>query len=215
MNEKYIIILFKNKSRYKIIKSYKTFNNANNFFQKKLKESSETIFEIRTEKGKEVSYEIALLEKNPKKITPIFKTDEFGRNIPIVSDDVEYGILKIENYNLPEKVFHVNSKRKIPVESLVNIYLKSNSLKLVSKLNNKIIIQKDNEFNLFSLKSEEDAERFLKNLESYMIKNDKRNCLIVKDIDSIQKKYLYEMLNNIGYSKKMLYRKTTTHPTNK
>jgi hypothetical protein len=64
---------------------------------------------------------------------------------------------------------------------------------------------------LFSLKSVYDAERFLNNLEKYMISNNKKNCLIVKDDSSPQKKYLYEVLSNLGYDKNMLYRKSTTH----
>jgi hypothetical protein len=44
-----------------------------------------------------------------------------------------------------------------------------------------------------------------------MISKNQKNCLIVRDSSTEQKKYLYEVLSNVGFDKKMLYRKTTTH----
>jgi hypothetical protein len=211
MNNNYTIILFKNKERYKIIKNYKTYKNALPFFNSKVKESNEVVFDVQTENGRDVNYEIALIEKTSEKLFPIYRTDEMGRNIPVQLNDPNYAILKIEKYNIPEKVFHISKKQKISSEKLINTYLKGDSLKLVSKLNNKIIIQDEDIYNLFSLKSIYDADRFLINLEKYMMSNNKSNCLIVKDSSREQKKYLYEILTNLGYNKSMLYRTSTTH----
>jgi hypothetical protein len=211
MNNNYTIILFKNKERYKIIKNYKTYKNALPFFNSKVKESNEVVFDVQTENGRDVNYEVALIEKTSEKLFPIYRTDEMGRNIPVQLNDPNYAILKIEKYNIPEKVFHISKKQKISSEKLINTYLKGDSLKLVSKLNNKIIIQDEDIYNLFSLKSIYDADRFLINLEKYMISNNKSNCLIVKDSSREQKKYLYEILTNLGYNKSMLYRTSTTH----
>jgi hypothetical protein len=211
MNNNYTIILFKNKERYKIIKNYKTYKNALPFFNSKVKESNEVVFDVQTENGRDVNYEIALIEKTSEKLFPIYRTDEMGRNIPVQLNDPNYAIIKIEKYNIPEKVFHISKKQKISSEKLINTYLKGDSLKLVSKLNNKIIIQDEDIYNLFSLKSIYDADRFLINLEKYMMSNNKSNCLIVKDSSREQKKYLYEILTNLGYNKSMLYRTSTTH----
>lgn len=75
----YIIVLFKNKEKYKIIKKYKTYKKSLEFFNKELKKGEDVIFDIQTENGRTVKYEIGLLEKNSKKLTPIYKTDEFGK----------------------------------------------------------------------------------------------------------------------------------------
>ena len=112
---------------------------------------------------------------------------------------------------MPEKIQNVKTKEREDVNSIIKKYISDSSLKLVSKLNNKIIIQDDDKFSLFSSKSEYDAERFLLNLESHMISKNRKNCLIVRDSSPEQKKYLYEVLSNVGFDKKMLYRKTTTH----
>jgi len=211
MNNNYIIILFKNKERYKIIKKYNTYKNALQLFNSKVSESNSIVFDVQTENGNDVNYEIALLEKTSEKLFPIYRTDEMGRNTPVELNDPNYNIIKIEKYNIPEKVYHITKKEKISSEILISKYLKGDSLKVVSKLNNKIIIQDDDKYNLFSLKSIYDAERFLINMEKYMMDNNKTNCLIVKDSSSPQKKYLYEVLSKLGYSKDMLYRTSTTH----
>lgn len=211
MNNNYTIILFKNKERYKIIKKYKTYKNALLLFNKKVNESNSIVFDVQTENGKDVNYEIGLIEKTSEKLFPIYRTDDLGRNIPVELNNPNYGIIKIEKYKIPERVYHITKKEKISSELLISKYLKGDSLKVVSKLNNKIIIQDDDVYNLFSLKSIFDAERFLNNLEKFMIENNKSNCLIVRDSSSQQKKYLYEVLSNLGYSKDMLYRTSTTH----
>ncbi len=211
MNGDYIIVLFKNKQRYKIIKQYKTYKNALTLFKSMIDENKEVVFDVQTENGKDVKYEIALLEKSSAKLIPMFMTDEMGRNVKVDVDNPDYTITKIEGYKIPEKIQNITTKERVEVNQLIKKYITDSSLKLVSKLNNKIIIQDDDKFNVFATKSIYDAERFLNNLETYMISNNRRNCLIVKDSSIEQKKYLYEVLSNQGFSKKMLYRTSTTH----
>lgn len=211
MNSEYSIILFKNKERYKIIKNYTKHKNAVDFFNKKMKESDDVVFDIQTENGKKVRYELAILEKTSDKLFLAFKTDEFGRNVFINLDDPEYSIIKILDYNVPEKIFDIKKNQRISFEEFLKKYVKGGSLKVVSKLNNKIIVQEDDKFDLLSLKSEYDSNRFLDNLEKYLINNSLKNCMIVKDNSIEQKKYLYNILMEKGYDKKMLYRNSTTH----
>ena len=49
----------------------------------------------------------------------------------------------------------------------IKTYLQKNKIKLISKLNNKVIVQVDDVFNLFSLKTDFDCDRFLGLLEDY------------------------------------------------
>jgi hypothetical protein len=210
MSGDYIVVLFKNKKRYKIIKEYKKYSNAFNLYTSKIKECEEIVFDIQTENGMDVKYEIAIIGRvnnNPQ----LFVTDELGRNVKIEVDDSNYSIIKIQDYKFPEKIQNIQTREKVEVNGLIKKYISDSSLKLVSKLNNKIIIQDDDKYNVFTTKSEYDAERLLANLEKHMINNNRRNCLIVTDASIAQKKYLYEVLSNLGFDKKMLYRKSTTH----
>jgi len=60
---KYLIVLFKNKERKKIIKKFKTLSRAKEFFKSKVKDSN-YIFDKRIENGKDCIFELGLLEKD-------------------------------------------------------------------------------------------------------------------------------------------------------
>ena len=91
----------------------------------------------------------------------------------------------------------------------MNQYLSGDGLHMISKINNKFVIQKDETYSIFSLKNEEDCFRFLNNFHELSEKN---NFIIVLDLSSPQKKYLYRILEEKGFDIQMLYRKSTTHP---
>jgi hypothetical protein len=57
----YLIVVFKNKSKQKIIKKFKTSNRASDFYKSILEKNDEVIFETKHENGNYVDYEIALL----------------------------------------------------------------------------------------------------------------------------------------------------------
>ena len=80
---------------------------------------------------------------------------------------------------------------------------------MVSQLKNKFILQHDEDFSLFSLKNQSECDRFLDVL--YMSDVSKK-LIIVKDSSSPQRKYLYNLLEEKGFSKKFLYTSYTTYP---
>jgi hypothetical protein len=207
----YTIILFKNKVRYKTFKKFESYKRANAFYEKKLSDSKNVFFEVQIENDEKVEFEIALVEKNSKKDLKLFKTDMLGRNIEILSDDENMTIIKIDNFNMSEKIFHVDMKKRVDCDFFIKTFLKSKDLKMISKLNNKIIVQENDDVNLFTLKNSDEANRFLDNLQIKLMDTKNSSCLIVKDVDTAQKKYLYNFLKNRGYNEKMLYRKSTTH----
>jgi hypothetical protein len=207
----YQIVLFKNKLQQKIIKKFVTSKRANDFYNDLLLESNDVVFETRYENGKKVEYELALLEKKGNVLFPIYTKDEFGRNIKLEFDNDEFNIIKISQYNEPEKIKDYQTGHKITSQTFINKYLSKDGLKLVSKLNNKIIVQKDEELYLFVLKHSEDAQRFIMSLTERFVKLKRGDCMFVMDTSSQQKKYLYQLLSDRGFNKKFLYRKETTY----
>jgi len=119
----------------------------------------------------------------------------------------------ITTYKKEESLYDLQKKKKITTQELIKSYLKHDGMKMLSVLNNKIIIQKDDDINLFSVKSEEEAGRFIDCISSYFFKIKRGDCLFIKDYSSAQRKYLYNLLESKGVDKKILYRKFTTHPT--
>jgi hypothetical protein len=103
------------------------------------------------------------------------------------------------------------TKQKINFNTFFYKYLTKDGLKLVSKLNNKIIVQNDDTLSLFVLKTDSDAFRFLDALSKRFIKNKRGDAMFVNDSSSPQKKELYKLLESKGYDKSFLYRKETTY----
>jgi hypothetical protein len=207
----YIVVLFKNKTRQRIIKKFVTSKKANDFYKKTIDKNREIIFDTQTENGKPVKYEIALLEKKGNSLFPIYTKDEFGRNIKLEFDDDEYNIIKISPYKEPEFIQDYQTKNKISIETFINKYLSKDGLKMISKLNNKLVVQKDEETFLFILKNETDCFRLIESLIERFVKLKRGDCMFVNDASPQQKKYLYRILIEKGFDRNFLYRKETTY----
>ncbi len=116
---------------------------------------------------------------------------------------------------LPSKIILGRDKKKITTQAFIKKYLKGDGLKMISVLNNKIVLQEDEKIHLFTLKSESESSRFVDNLSSHFFKIKRGDCLFVKDYSTAQRKSLYTLLESAGIDKKILYRKFTTLPQSK
>jgi hypothetical protein len=178
-----------------------------------MEKSDNVIFDKKYENGFECSYELGLLEKTTGTFLPVFLKDELGRNIKINLDDDDYKITLINKYYTEELILDYQTNNKITSHEFIKKYLSGDGLKLVSKLNNKIVVQNDDTFNLFTLKNEDDSDRFVDSISQHMLKQKKMDCIFVKDYSTTQRKYLYNLLEEKGFSKQYLQRQTTTHPS--
>ena len=213
--ENYIVVLFKNKKKKRIIKKFITFARAKQFYEKLIKESNEVLFDIRVEGGKECSYEIGIIEMSSKQLVPVYMTDEFGRNVKVKLDEDGMTLFKIEPYKKEETIYDLQQNKKITMSDLIKRYMKGDGLKMISVLNNKIVLQEDEKIHLFTLKSESESSRFVDCMSLHFFKIKRGDCLFVKDYSTAQRKYLYSLLESNGIDKKILYRKFTTLPPSK
>jgi hypothetical protein len=211
----YLVVLFKNKERKKIINKFITYERAEEFYNKLIIESNSVNFKTLIENATPVIYELGLLKKNSDDFNPLFVKDKLGRQIKVDLDDPDYKIIKLNPYNVSEKIYSIDYKKKISFESFVKSFLPKNTIKLISKLNNKIAIQNDDDIKLFSLKNEIESKRFLDSLSDFMIKENRIDCIIVSETSKEQKKYLYDLLSQKGISKQSLYRVSTTFKNRK
>jgi len=202
---KYLIVLFKNKKRKKILNKFKTLERANKYFNDTLKTSNNVLFSKSFENGKPCKYEIGFLESGSTDFNLYFVKDELGRQIKVDIDDPDYRLTKIVDYNIEELLYDVDEKNKISFGGFIKKYLTRSGIKLISKLNNKIAIQNDDKVNLVSLKSIDECSRFIDVLEDYLIKNGRLDCILVKDTSKQQKKYLYTILGSKGIDKSFLF----------
>jgi hypothetical protein len=139
--ENYLVVLFKNKKRKKIIKKFVTLSRAKNFYDSLIKKSNEVIFDISYENGLECPFELGMVELSSNQLVPIYMTDDMGRNIRVKLEDDNMTLFQIKQYRKEELIFDVSKNKKITTNELISQYLKGDGLKMISSLNNKIIIQ--------------------------------------------------------------------------
>ena len=210
--ENYMVVLFKDKTKKKIIKKFITFKKAKSFYNDLLKKSDEVIFNVEVEAGKECKYEVGIVELSSKQLVPVYMTDEFGRSIKVKLNEDGMTLFQISPYKKEELIYDIKEGKKITVQDLIKKYMRGDGLKMVSVLNNKVVVQEDEKINLFTLKSEKEASRLVDCMSLHFFKIKRGDCLFIKDYSSTQRKYLYTLLESNGFSKRVLYRKFTYQP---
>lgn len=211
MDPNFIIVLFKNKVKKKIINKFRTQKRASNFYKDLLEKSNNVIFEKTFENGIPSEYDLALVSKKNGKTENVFVKDSLGRQKKVELEDDEYRILKISTYRIPDKILDLSNNKKITCEEFIKKYLPKNNISMISSLNNKIVVQNDDKLNLFTLKTVSDSSNFIDSLSKYFLSENRNDCIFVKDVSTAQRKYLYELLVEKGYSKSYLQRHSTTH----
>ena len=76
-------------------------------------------------------------------------------------------------------------------------------------LNNKLIVQNEEYFNIFSLKTVSDSSRLIDIIEFDLLDAGRMDCLFVRDTTTIQRKQLYNMLERRGYDRSFLRKQYT------
>lgn len=212
---KFLVILFKNNSKKKIINKFVTFDRAKKFYKKLLDESKNTIFPKNYSNGVKSEYELSIISSDSKLQEVKYVKDEFGRQIKLELENSGFKIIDINPYNVEEEFIHYKSKKKYNSKKFIDKFLKHSGIKLISKLNNKIVLQNDEKIELFTLKNDDDASRFIDCINNFFSKTNRMDCILVKDVSTAQRKYLYNILVENGFPKSYLFRHSTTHPTNK
>ena len=207
-----MVVLFKNKKKQKILNKFKTFKRVNQYFNNLEKKSKKIIFNKEFENGYPCSYQLGLLKFGNGGESSVFVQDELGRNIKIIFEDPDFELVKMINYRVEELIYDNQQKKRISVEEFINRYLTKNGMKMISKINNRIVVQFEEKFKLFTLKTDDDAYRFVNELSSEFTSKGKMDCIFVQDWTIDQRKYLYDFLNENGISKSVLYRHSTTFP---
>lgn len=210
MNSNYIIVLFKNKKKRKIIKRYTTEKKAIEYFNNLVEDQKKIIFPKLIENAEETSYTLGLLTNTTNVQKSLFIKDDIGRNVPATIENSPYIFLNIVPFNQEEKIYDWQTKNKITFDEFLKKYCTNNELKNIFTLNNKICVQKDNELYAFSLKDKNESIRFLDTLRDYFFSNGRLDGLFVKDISTPQRKWIYSVLTEKGFDKKRLYRLKTT-----
>jgi len=209
-NNKFLIILFKNKQKRKIIKRYSTESNAKKKFNELISNNDKVLFDKSIENATPCNYELGLLTNTTNIQNSLFITDELGRNNPVNLENPNYVFLDIKKFKVEETIFDWQTQKKISVGDLIKKYCKKPELKSIFTLHNKICIQIELNVSIFSLKDGDESDRLLNTLQTYFMENNRMDALFVSDVSSAQRKWIYKLLEDKGFDKKRLYRLKTT-----
>ena len=160
-------------------------------------------------KKKECKFELALLCIGKCKKTSLHRRDKLGRLTEVKIKTDKYQILKIKDFKIEEKIYDHQLKKRLTFLEVFDKYLNTKSIIQLYTLNNKFIIQNYENFNLFSLKTVSESSRFLNCVKEYFNKIRKYNCLISRDLSTIQRKELYNILEKQGFERSLLYKHYT------
>ena len=84
----------------------------------------------------------------------------------------------------------------LPIKDIAQIFL----------LNNKLFLQIENEVKLFGNKNLKDASRLFELIREDLNKKKRGNFLFVKDVNTVQRKILYNLLESKGFKRRELFR---------
>ena len=204
---KYKIILFKNGER---LKSFFSSNNKKSIHAKynELINEKKPKFVIEFLARKKVRFEIGIVTTEGNGET-IFVKDSVGRTKNISLGDSTYNIIKLLPYWKEEFIYSHESKSKISFTELMDAHIQIGDFKQVFTLNNKLIIQNEDNFKLFSLKTVSDASRLIDKIEFDVLDSGRTDCLFVRDRDTVQRKQLYSLLEGVGFNRAMLRKQYT------
>ncbi len=94
---------------------------------------------------------------------------------------------------IEETFVNYQTKEKITIHQFIKSYLPELGLTLISKLNNKIIVQNDDDFNLFTFKTISDSERFIDVLTQYLMDNNN------SQVRSIPTSNIFDKFKSFGF----------------
>jgi hypothetical protein len=204
---KYKIVLFKNGERNKVLFSS---NSKKSILKKYTKfiEEKKPKFVMEYISRKKVMFELAVITKEST-TNSLYVKDSVGRTREVTLGDSDYRFMKMLPYWKSEKIYDHTSKSKINFDRMMETYLEDKEFKQVFTLNNKVIVQKDTDFSVFSLKTVSDALRLLTVIELEFLNNGRYDCLFVTDNSTVQRKQLYNLLENAGYKRDFLRKQYT------
>jgi len=204
---KYKIILFKNGKRVKCFFSSNSYKSILRKYSNIINEKKPK-FVIEYLSRKKVRFELGVVTTESIDDS-IFVKDELGRTKEINMDNTVYNIVKLLPYWKEELIYDHTSKSKITYLEFLSQYLNYKDFKQVFTLNNKLIVQNEDDFSLFSLKTVSDALRLIDIIEFELMDAGRMDCLFVRDTNTVQRKQLYDLLERKGYDRGFLRKQYT------
>ena len=204
---KYKIVLFRNGERVKCFFSSNRLDSVQNKYNELISEKKPK-FIVEYLSRKKVRFELGIVTTEDVG-DDIYLKDDMGRTKTVGLSGDDYNMLKLIPYWREEFIYNHQTQSKVSYCEVIDTYLPRDGFKQVFTINNKLVIQNDNEFKMFSLKTVSDAARLIDLIEFDLLDEIRVDCLFVRDTNTVQRKQLYTLLEGAGYDRAFLRKQYT------
>jgi hypothetical protein len=206
-NGKYFIVLFCNKKRKKILYRCMKRTTITEYWQEFKTKARPSFVKIQGGKRKrENVYELALIYPHNRWVTSVYVKDSLGRNVEAKIEGNKFRIKEIIPYWEEELIYDYQIRKRIRYHELLNQILPVSEIAQIFTLNNKVILQVEDNIKLFSNKNPTDAERLFEIIKSDLLGKKRSNFIFIRDVTTYQRKLLYDMLVQKGFKREELSR---------
>jgi len=206
-NGKYFIILFCNKKRNKILYRSNINKHIYEYWRQfKTLEKPRYLKEQVGKQHKKAVFELALVFPMNRWVKDVYVTDSLGRLILGKLEDGNLRIKEIIPYWKEELIYDFQKKKSIRYQEMLDNIMKIDEIGQIFTLNNKLFVQNENEIWVYGNKTINDASRLFELVREDLLKSKKGNFIFVKDVTTIQRKNIYNILEARGFKRTELFR---------
>ena len=206
-NGKYFIVIFCNKKRVKILHRSMKKSTIYDYWHEFKTQKPPRYLKLQSGKRNRSNvYELALIFPNNRWAKTTYTKDDLGRTIEVEMEDKKRRIKELVPYWAEELIYDFDTKKRIRYHEIMEIIFPITEISQIFTLNNKIVLQVEDNVRMFGNKNTLDAERLFELIKEDLINKNRGNFIFVKDVSTHQRKMLYDMLENKGYKRTELVR---------
>lgn len=206
----YKIVLYNSGNRIKLMEVFDKYGDAIRKYNQLLEENQVFFPKQYMWNGVKSDYELVLTgPKESKKIEHV--RDEYGKLIEIVPKG-DFIIKQINTYEVEELITHKNTGDKHNFRSFTKSFLISSLTKIVTSLNNKLVIEyfENENVDLFIVKNNEDSIRLNNLIKEFSYSNKLTNFIFFDDPNKDNKIRLYDKIEEkLGIDRNYIIKVTT------
>jgi len=207
MKWKYMIILFTNKKKEKIMYKCMQRTTVYEYWREfRTQRKPRFIKQQGSRRREEKLYELALVFPNNRWATATYVKDSLGRNQEAIIENDKYRIKEIIPYWREELIYDFQQKKRIRYHEVLEQFMPVTEIGQVFSLNKNLFLQVDDEIKMFSNKNLNDSDRLFELIKEDLLAKKKTNFIFVKDVTTYQRKQLYNLLESKGINRRMLFK---------
>ena len=207
MKWKYMIILFTNKKKEKIMYKCMQRTTVYEYWREfRTQRKPRFVKQQGSRRREEKLYELALVFPNNRWATATYVKDSLGRNQEAIIENDKYRIKEIIPYWREELIYDFQQKKRIRYHEVLEQFMPVTEIGQVFSLNKNLFLQVDDEIKMFSNKNLNDSDRLFELIKEDLLAKKKTNFIFVKDVTTYQRKQLYNLLESKGINRRMLFK---------